>query len=37
MAPQLARWLGCTAIVEEWCPAMPVVVGALHLSNAEVL
>jgi hypothetical protein len=36
IALRLARWLGCTAVVDEWYPSMPVVEGALHLTNVEV-
>lgn len=36
VAHDLARWLGCTTIVEEWSPAKPVVVGALHLTNVSL-
>lgn len=36
MAQDLARRLGCTLIVEEWSAALPLVQGALHLTNTEV-
>lgn len=32
MAPALAKWLGCTGIVDEWRPGLPLVAGALHLT-----
>ena len=32
MAPALAQWLGCTGIVDEWRPGLPLVAGALHLT-----
>lgn len=33
MAHQVARWLGCTAIVDEWNPGLAVLPGALHLTS----
>lgn len=36
VAQRLARWLGCTLIVDEWHPGLRVVRGALHLTNCEV-
>lgn len=36
VAPALAARLGCTRIVDEWRPGLPVQPGALHLSNAPV-
>lgn len=36
VANQLAQWLGCIHVVDEWCPDYPLVEGALHLTNAEM-
>jgi hypothetical protein len=36
IAHELAKRLGCAAIVDEWHPAMPVFAGALHLTSVEV-
>ncbi len=35
MAPALAQWLGCTGIVDEWRPGLPLVAGALHLTACK--
>lgn len=36
MAPALAPLLGLDQIVEEWCPALALLPGALHLTNEPV-
>lgn len=36
VAQELAQWLGCIHVLDEWCPDYPLVEGALHLTNAEV-
>lgn len=36
IAAELARWLGCSCLVEEWEPSQAVLPGALHLTNREV-
>lgn len=32
-AEDVAKALGCTAVVDEWAPGLPMTPGALHLSN----
>lgn len=36
IAHRLAARLGCRSVVEEWCPALPLVPGGLHLTSEEV-
>ncbi len=36
VAQQLAQWLGCIHVLDEWCPDYPLVEGALHLTNVEM-
>lgn len=36
MAPKLAKWLGCTTVVDEWFPGQAITPGALHLTSMEV-
>lgn len=36
MAVEVAAWIGCTHVVDEWCPDKPLEAGALHLTNASM-
>ena len=36
MAQMLANELGCTSVVDEWHTGMPLLPGALHLTNAAI-
>lgn len=35
-AQQIAQFLGCTHVIDEWHPSLPVLPGALHLTNVDV-
>lgn len=36
IARQLAKRWGCAKLVDEWNPSLPIVPGALHITNCEV-
>lgn len=36
IAHAMAAFIGCTHVVEEWNPATPAVLGALHLTNSKL-
>lgn len=36
MGQALARWLGCSHVVDEWHPGLELDFGALHLTNMEL-
>lgn len=37
MAVDLACALGCKGVVDDWCPGLPMRIGALHLTSCDVL
>lgn len=34
-AQALMKQYGCTSVVDNWTPGMPLVAGALHLTNVQ--
>lgn len=35
-AQQVATYLGCNQVIDEWAPTKPIVEGALHLTNVKL-